>query len=228
MSPSLPPLAGLVPRLALGLSFPRGRIRTRSGREQSRLPPGPRLGPSSWDNLRPSLSAAGVLGRAPGPPRPARRPRLRRSGSGCRRVRTPAAAAAAAVFSLLMVNPGSGSRVCLVWARLEPSPSHLLAALLSGGNSWFKNSLLAIGQPCRFTVGLEEPRRRQASSISEASDFQCNSAFVRVFGAAVPARARGRWDLITQHPQLLTQSLTHSRCSRQVARMVIGWVFIIY
>ena len=78
-----------------------------------------------------------------------------------------------------------GLTMCLVWANLEPPPSYLPAALLSGGKSWFKNSPPAIGQPYRFTVGLEEPKRRKASSIGEASNSGCHYAFVRVFDAAV-------------------------------------------
>lgn len=80
--PSLPFHAGRVsPRLALGLSFPHSGIRTRSGREQSGLPLGPSLGPSSWDNLRSQPERCG------GPwSRGARRSRLGGGKSGCRRV----------------------------------------------------------------------------------------------------------------------------------------------
>lgn len=104
--PPVPRRAG--PRLALGLSFPPGRIRTRSGREQSWLPLGPSLGPSIWDNLHPQPERRGGSLLALGPAASSAAPAVRtRGGSGCRRVRKPGTRTRLSCFSLLMLNPGS-------------------------------------------------------------------------------------------------------------------------
>lgn len=76
----------------------------------------------------------------------------------------------------------------MFWASLEPLPSYLLAALLSGRNLGSKTVLQLLASPAASRLALS-PGEEKHLLVGEASDSPCNFVLLCAFDAAVPGRA---------------------------------------